>query len=135
MKEKYLDPIDQALELHEQAKQYQAQFHLDDAERCCREALRRIEQIEGDRHPDVANVLNDLSSILDQRGNYTEAAVWAQRSLGIMEEIGHLVDGPEGELIHIQALIALGTARRQLGKYSEAEAPLCSRALRGSIPR
>src|SRR5689334_17735214 len=121
MKKEHLDPIDQALALHEQAKQYQVEYQLDDAERCCREALQLLEQIEGEQHPDVANVLNDLSSILDQRGNYREAANCARRSLAIMEEIGHLVEGSEGQLIHIQALTALGTAHRQLGEYSDAE--------------
>ena len=97
---------------------------LPGAETCCREALALQEEIDGPVHPDVANLLQSLASILDMRGRHDEAEVCARRAVAIMDEVAHLVEGTEAVCVHVQALGQLGTALRQQGRYSDARKEL-----------
>ena len=122
------DKLDRALRLHEESFALRDAGDLDGAAGHCREALALFEDIDGPEHPDVANLLQGLGSILEQQCRYEEAQECAARAVAIMDAVAHLVEGPEAGLILIQSLGLLGTALRQNGLYREAE-PALKRAV------
>lgn len=113
-----------ALRRHEESYELRANGDLAGAEKACREALAMFEEIDGPEHPDTANLLQCLGSILDQQCRYDEAEACGRRAVAIMDKIAHLLEGPEAGLILIQSLGVLGTALRQKGQYAEAETVL-----------
>jgi tetratricopeptide (TPR) repeat protein len=101
---------------------------LDDAERCCREALALFEDLDGPVHPDRANLLQRLSAILAAQSRFREAEACAARAVAIMDRLTSEWNGPETDLIRIEAVKQWGAALRQLGRYDRAE-PLLLRAV------
>ena len=75
--------IERAIELQEQSWTLQAEGKLDEASCACREALRLIDLSEGANSPDVANLLNDLAEIEQERQNFAEALALAERARSI----------------------------------------------------
>jgi hypothetical protein len=61
---------------------------LDEAEQCCREAVALFEELDGSEHPDGANALKRLSSILSAQWRYREDEACAVRAAGIMAREG-----------------------------------------------
>jgi len=58
---------ERAIELQAQSWALEADGKLDEASRACREALRLMEAAEGEASPDVANLLDDLAEIEQER--------------------------------------------------------------------
>jgi len=75
--------VERAIELQEQSWNLQAEGKLDEASRACREALALMEAAEGPDSPDVANLLNDLAEIEQERQNFAEALALAGRAPSI----------------------------------------------------
>jgi hypothetical protein len=71
--------VARAVELQEQSWTLEAEGKLDEASCACREALRLMECAEGRDSPDVANLLNDLAEIEQERQNFAEALALAMR--------------------------------------------------------
>src|SRR5581483_7170569 len=65
-----LDPVDRACRLHDRAVAVREAGQPDRAARPCRRALRLLVTAVGPEHPDVANVLNTLGGICQDRGDY-----------------------------------------------------------------
>lgn len=116
--------IAKAVRLHEDSAEFQQAGNLREAEARCRVALDIIEQEEGPASADAANVLHSLGEILRRRRKYAEAETCAHRAAIIIEPLLPQFAGPEGMLILILSLALLGAARREQGRYTEAEAPL-----------
>jgi tetratricopeptide (TPR) repeat protein len=126
------DRIDVAAGLHESALSLQQAGRLHEAGRACRESLRRFEQECGPDHPDVANVLVALASILDEQGSApAEAEQCALRAVAIIERVAPEMDPWDAAMIRIQARMAAGTICRNGARYRDAEQHLTS-ALRDS---
>src|SRR5258705_4015731 len=105
-----MNKIDRALALHEESVSLESEGHLEEAEACCREALRHFREAEGETSPDVANLLNSLGTILERRGRHGEAEHCARRALIVIEPLVPLFGGPTGREILVQSLALLGAA-------------------------
>jgi tetratricopeptide (TPR) repeat protein len=120
-----LDPLDEAVRLHDLAVTRQAKGRFHEALPLCRQALVIVECAVGPHHPDVANLLNTLAGLYEDLGDHVEAERLAQRSVVLMEEVtGSL----ELEVLRLQSLGTLAGIYRVQGRYAEAE-PLFRRAL------
>ncbi len=98
---------------------------LEDEERFCRETLARFEEAEEPAHADEADMLQRLSAILAAQCRVRrEAESCAARAVAIMDRLTGSAQGPETELIHIEALRRLGSALRLMGRYGAAEPAL-----------
>jgi tetratricopeptide (TPR) repeat protein len=97
---------------------------LEEEERYCRQALARFEEAEEAACADAADMLQRLSAILAAQCQYREAESCAARAVAIMDRLTGSAQGPETELIHIEALRRLGSALRQMGRYGAAEPAL-----------
>ncbi len=77
-----------------------------------------LEKALGPQHPDLANVLNTLGAIYEDRAEYKKSEECCRRSVAIMEEM----DG-DGDIarIRVQSLVNLAGIYRVQGKYAEAE--------------
>lgn len=104
--------IDRALELDEQSAQLESEGRLDEAEACCREALRLVREVEGESSPDVANLLNSLGAILQRRGKHGEAEQCARMALSIIEPLVPLFHSHDGRALLVQSLELLGSVLR-----------------------
>ena len=91
----------------------------------CRRSVRMLETALGAKHPDLANVLNTLGVIHEDRTEYGKAEECYQRSVEIMVDMD---DDGDIDLIRIQSWVHLAGIHRVQGKYTEAE-PLYRRAL------
>ena len=120
-----LDPLDEAVRLHDLAVSRQAEGKLQEAVPPCRQALAIVERAVGPYHPDVANILNTLAGIYEDLGDYAEAERLAQRSVAIMEA---MTGSLEVEMVRVQSLCTLAGIYRLQGRYGEAE-PLYQQAL------
>ncbi|MEO7650168.1 MAG: tetratricopeptide repeat protein, partial [Bryobacteraceae bacterium] len=120
--------IDAAIAGLERAGELAERGQFDDALKECEAAATAFEMYDGALSPDLANVLNTLSSIQFERAEYEAAVQAATRSADILERLGDRFTGPEAALIRSQAYSALGTALRTQGRYREAE-PWLQRAL------
>jgi tetratricopeptide (TPR) repeat protein len=107
--------VERAIELQEQAWNFQAEGRLEDARQACAEALRFMEESEGPNSPDVANLLNDLADIEIERQNFPGA-------LAIATKAAACVEAPTPVRIRTSEL--LGTLYRTLGDYARAEGHL-----------
>src|SRR5262245_44012977 len=67
------DPIEAASRLHDRAVESRGQHKLAEAEALALRALRIMEEAVGPDHPDVANILNSLAGIHEDRGVYAVA--------------------------------------------------------------
>jgi len=61
------DPVDAASELHDQACAAQASGDYRRAAALCCRSVRMLENALGPQHPDLANVLNTLGAIYEDR--------------------------------------------------------------------
>lgn len=58
---------------------------LDEAERCCREALALFEELDGPAHPDRVNALRRLSTILRGQSRHEEAEACTAQAADIID--------------------------------------------------
>jgi tetratricopeptide (TPR) repeat protein len=119
-----MNTIDRALALDEQSVTLESEGRLEEAEACCREALRLFLEAEGETSPDVANLLNSLATILGRQGKHGESEQCARRALVIIEPLVPLLDGHTGRAVLVRSLELLGAALREQGRYAQAEPPL-----------
>ena len=80
------------------------------------EALGVFEAESGACHPDVANVLNCLARVHEQRADYAAAEASAGQSVDIMrrvrQEVGEDAGSVDIDRLHVQALTGLGDILR-----------------------
>ena len=88
-----------------------------------KKALQIAEQAEGQNHPDVAVILNNLAAMYDDNGQSAKAEPLYKRSLTIMEK-ARGADHPDVAVI----LNNLAAMYRTQGQFSQAE-PLYKRSL------
>src|SRR5262245_62083725 len=85
-----------------------------------------MEEAVGPDHPDVANILNSLAGIHEDRGVYAVAEELYRRAVRLME---HVAGGdPDTERLRLQSLGNLAGCCRAQGRYKEAK-PLFLEAL------
>jgi tetratricopeptide (TPR) repeat protein len=113
-----LDPLDDTVRLHDLAVSRQAEGRLQEAVPLCRQALALVERAVGPHHPDVANILDTLTGIYEDLGDYAEAVRLSQRSVAMMEEVTGSI---EMEVLRVQSLCTLAGIYRVQGRSSEAE--------------
>jgi hypothetical protein len=113
-----LDPLDDAVRLHDLAVSRRAEGRLQEAVPLCRQALALVERAVGPHHPDVANILNSLAGLYAELGDYAEAEGLAQRSVALMEDLRGSI---ELEVLRVQSLGTLAGSYRVQGRYAEAE--------------
>src|SRR5687767_11797155 len=113
------DPIDEAVRLHAEALAAVDEGRYDAARTLASDALALFERESGPGHPDLANVLNCLSTIHTQDGGYAEAEACARRAVDIMRQVRAHAAGPDIDRLHVQSLTSLGNALRTLGRYAE----------------
>jgi tetratricopeptide (TPR) repeat protein len=116
--------VERAIELQEQAWNFQAEGRLGDARQTCTEALQLMEESEGPESPDVANLLNDLADIETERQDFPVALALAERAQAVIGNLGDRFSGEEAIRIRLKNLELLGTIRRTLGDYARAEGDL-----------
>ncbi len=116
--------VERAIELQEQSWNLQAEGKLAEASSACREALRLIERAEGADSPDVANLLNDLAEIEQERENFGDALALAERARSVEDALGERFTGETASQIRIRTLAIAGAIRRIQGDYAQAEGDL-----------
>lgn len=116
--------IDQIIELQEQAWHLQSEGKLEEAALACREALRLVEEAEGDVSPDIANLLNDLAEIESDRQNFRGALELAKRAQAITDTLGDNFTGETAGQVKGRTLRLLGTIHTRLSDYVQAETVL-----------
>ena len=113
------DPTDEACRLHEMAVSCRAEGKLDRAESLALRSLKIFQKACGPNHPDIANVLNNLAGVYQDRSEHKQAVKLYQRSVKIMEKIQ---DGPEQELLRVQSLTFPKTLREFQSQFCSEEA-------------
>jgi len=116
--------VERAIELQERAWGFQTEGRLEDAFQVCSDALRLMEESDGSDSPDTANLLNDLADIETERQNFARALALAERAQVITDHLGDRFSGEDAVRIRLKTLELLGTIRRTLGDYAQAEADL-----------
>src|SRR5262245_58337660 len=115
------DPVERACRLHEAALACFAEGKSQEAESMFRRALRILERVEGADHPDVAQVVNNLAAIYEDRCEYEAAERLYERSVRIMERTG-AEDDREIIRLRLQSWQNLGRIHQAQGRYDSAEA-------------
>lgn len=113
--------IERALELQEQSWQLESEGRLDDAARALQEAIALMELAEGSQSPDVANLLNELGAIENDRGALESATGLGKRAWQILVGLGSELSGEEATQIRVRTLTVLGTACRSNALYADGE--------------
>src|SRR5215813_2683721 len=115
------DAVERACRLHEAALALYAEGNSQKAEPMFRRALRLLERAEGADHPDVAQVLNNLAAIHEDRCEYEAAERLYERSVRIMERA---IDDGDTDIIRLrlQSWRNLGRIHQSQGRYDQAEA-------------
>src|SRR5262249_36838861 len=121
------DPIERACLLQERAIEALAEGRRDEGERLLREAASLVEEADGPNSPNLASLLNDIGSVLENRCDYAGAEAGFRRAAAIAESIGP-TDDDDLERLALESLSNLARVVRQQGRYAEAE-PLLRRAL------
>jgi len=116
--------VERAIELQEQSWALGAEGKLDEAASAGREALRLMKLAEGAESPDVANLLNDLAEIEQQRQNFAEALALAERARSIEDSLGQRFNGADAARIRARTLAIAGELHRIEGDYGLAEGDL-----------
>src|SRR5262245_45644266 len=110
------DSVAEACRLHEEALALAAAGQLEPARAACARALALLESAVGADHPDVANVLNALGSIVGQQGDLDRAGDCFRRAARICRQ----EDEPIVARIRVQALVNLGSWHAAAGRYGRA---------------
>jgi len=116
--------VELAIELQEQAWNFQAEGKLEDSLLSSREALRLIEESEGPDSPDVVNLLNDLADIETERQDFPAALAQAEHAQAIADRLGVPFSGEDAVRIRVRTLDLFGAIHRPLGDYARAEVDL-----------
>jgi len=111
---------DIAVELHERASALLEEHRLEEARSDCERSLELFVEAEGERSPDVANVMCLLAEIVDRQGQWDRAADLALGAIGILDELREVFSGEDADRIRLEALSLAGNAYRQAGRYAEA---------------
>jgi tetratricopeptide (TPR) repeat protein len=120
------DPIERGLALHARAQELRDAGDPLAARRRCEKALELLSRALGPRHPDVANVLLELSATYLDRGDTARAIPLCERALTILARVRC---GLDGDRLRFAALAQHGGLLLAAGRYREARAAW-SRALR-----
>ena len=104
--------IARAIELQEQSWKLEAGGKLAEAACACREALRLMELAEAADSPDVANLLNDVAEIEQERQNFAESAGLAERARSIEDALGERFTGEAAARIRARTLAVAGAVHR-----------------------
>jgi tetratricopeptide (TPR) repeat protein len=115
------DPVERAVQRHAEALVALAGGAVERAHALATEALGVFEAESGAFHPDVANVLNCLARVQEQRADYAAAEASARRSVDIMHKVREQADGEDIDRLYLQSLTCLGDVVRIHGRYAEAE--------------
>ena len=115
---------ERAAALQEQAWSLQAEGKLEDALTAGREALRLMEESEGPDSPEVANLLNDLAEIEQDRQEFRSALALAGRAQEIEDRLGDAFTGEGAVPIRVKTLSLLGAIRGIRGDYALGERDL-----------
>ena len=113
--------IERAIQLQELSWNLQAEGKLEEARRTCGEAVRLMERADGVDSPDVANLLNDLAEIEQERQRFDDALALAERARSIEDRLGERFIGAAAARIRIRTLSLAGSIRRIKGDYAHAE--------------
>lgn len=114
--------IDDALACQDQAAEAAARLDFGTAIELAQRAAAIVEKADGFASPDLANLLTDLASYLDQAARYQEARKSAERAHGILEGLAPSFPGDEIlAQLRLNALGQLGTALRNSGDLAGAE--------------
>src|ERR1700730_10471687 len=116
--------VERAITLQEQAWSLQVSGRNDEAFVVCHEALRLIEESEGPDSPDVANLLNDLAEIEQDRQQFPAASALAERARAVEDSLEDGFSGDAAAHVRGKTLELLGLIRCKLGDYSVAEVNL-----------
>jgi tetratricopeptide (TPR) repeat protein len=113
-----------AVELQEQAWSLQAEGKLEEAAAAVGKALLLLEESGEANSPDAANLLNDLAEIENERQNFQDALVLAQRADSIEEQLGDFFAGEEAAQIRARTMGLIGEICRMRGDLVRAELSL-----------
>src|SRR5262245_7781939 len=102
------EAIDRAVQLHGNAMAALGDGRLLDARSLAEEALALFEQESGAFHPDVANVLNCLARVHEQRAEYAAAETCSRRAVAVMRAVRAQASGADIERLFVQSLVGLG---------------------------
>jgi tetratricopeptide (TPR) repeat protein len=117
--------VEAAVRLHDRAVALTGQGRLGEARELAQRSLRGLESVLGPRHPDVANVLDTLATIEEERGDPAAAERFLRRAAAALRRCP--LGGDAGR-IRSQVLRHLGNVHRAAGRYRRA-GPLLRRAL------
>ena len=109
-----------ACRIHDQAMKRYAQGDHKKAESLFLQTLKMLKLAEGSDHPDVAQVLNNLPAIYEDRCEYVPAEQCYRRSVRIMEKANDFGD-TEIIKLRLQSWQNLGRIHQAQGRYDEAE--------------
>jgi tetratricopeptide (TPR) repeat protein len=116
--------LEEAIVLQQQAWELQALGRLDDAMRACRRAVDLVEAADGPESADVANLLNDLAEIEQDRQEFGTARQLAERARIIEDKLGSQFAGSDAARIRARTLSLTGGLARASGDYTRAESDL-----------
>lgn len=126
MPEKFPNRADRGYALFSRAQALRDAGNPLRARRLCLRALRLLESSLGPRHPDVGNVLLEISGCFEDCGDHLPALEPCTRALSILN---HVRCGLDGYRLKFLALISLGRLQTTAGDYRQAR-QLWKRALR-----
>ena len=113
--------LEHALEMQERSWQLESEGRLDEAACALREAIGLMEVAEGSQSPDVANLLNELGAIENDRGDFDSAIRVGERAWQILVALGGELTGEEATQIRVRTLTVLGAACRSNALYADGE--------------
>jgi tetratricopeptide (TPR) repeat protein len=116
--------LERAIGLLEWSWKLQDAGQLTEASRACSEALQLMEALEGPMSPDVANLLNELAEIEQERQNFASALTLVERARSIERVLGDRFTGEDAARIQIRTLALAGVLYRIQGDYPRAESDL-----------
>ena len=118
-----------AVELQEQAWTLQTEGRLDEAATAVKKALLLLEKSGDASSPDAANLLNDLAEIENERQNFQDALLLAERAHSIEDQLGNSFAGEGAAQIRGRTMGLIGEICRVRGDFDCAEVSL-KKALR-----
>jgi tetratricopeptide (TPR) repeat protein len=113
-----------AVELQERAWNLQAEGKLEEAAAAMGQALLLLEESGEANSPDAANLLNDLAEIENERQNFQDALVLAERAHSIEDQLGDSFAEEYAAQIRARTMGLIGEICRTLGDFVRAEVSL-----------